>query len=135
MAGDCGLSCNVLVISEDSTKDQHILGPLASRLLRECGKRNANVLVWANLKIRGFEHVRDYLPAIVRRYGYYDLFLSLPDADGNHQGRAVLFANLEAAHGPKLICCAAVEEVEAWLPAGHIDKLDRSWAAVRADTP
>ena len=128
------MSFNVLVISEDSTKDQHILGPLASRLLRECGKPNANVLVWANLKIRGFEHVRNYLPAIIRRYGYYDLFLFLPDADGNQTGRAVLFANLETTHSPKLICCAAVEEVEAWLLAGHIDKLHRAWAEVRADT-
>jgi hypothetical protein len=58
----------------------------------------------------------------------------LPDCDGNHQGRADLLANLEATHGPKLICCAAVEEVEAWLLAGHVDKLDRPWAEVRADT-
>jgi hypothetical protein len=32
-----------------------------------------------------------------------------------------------------LICCAAVEEVEAWLLAGHVSKLDRPWLDVRAD--
>jgi hypothetical protein len=89
--------------------------------------------VWANLAVRGFERVRDELPAIIRDSPQVRLFLFLPDCDGNHQGRADLFANLEATHGPKLICCAAVEEVEAWLLAGHIDKLDRHWAEVRAD--
>jgi hypothetical protein len=43
------------------------------------------------------------------------------------------FAQFEAELGPKLLCCAAVEEVEAWLLAGHLDKLDRPWPAVRAD--
>jgi hypothetical protein len=128
------LSCNVLVISEDSTKDQHILRPLTSRLLRECGKNNANVKVWPNLKVRGFERVRDTLPTLLGRYRHFDLLLFLPDADGNHAGRASLFANLEEQHGPKLICCAAVEEVEAWLLAGHFDKLDRPWGEVRSDT-
>jgi hypothetical protein len=55
------------------------------------------------------------------------LFLFLPDCDGMHQGRADLFANLESKHGPKLICCAAVEEVKAWLLAGYLDKIDRPW--------
>lgn len=128
------MSCNVLVISEDYKNDQHILRPLVSRLLRECGKPRANVAVWANLAVRGFERVRDELPAIVSGSPQVHLFLFLPDCDGQHRARADLFANLEAMHGPKLICCAAVEEVEAWLLAGHTDKLDRPWPAVRADT-
>jgi hypothetical protein len=127
------LSYNVLVISEDYKNDQHVLRPLVSRLLRECHKPRANVSVWANLAVRGFERVRDELPAIVRDSPQVQLFLFLPDCDGQHQGRADLFANLEAQHAPKLICCAAVEEVEAWLLAGHIEKLDRPWPAVRGD--
>jgi len=78
--------------------------------------------------------VRSHLPVIVDDYRHFHLLLFLPDADGNETGRAVLFANLEAAHGPKLICCAAVEEVEAWLLAGHTDELGRPWSQVRADT-
>lgn len=127
------MSLNVLVISEDSKNDQHILRPLVSRLLRECHKPHANVSVWANLAVRGFERVRDELPAIINDFPQVHLFLFLPDCDGQHRGRADLFTNLEATYGPKLICCAAVEEVEAWLLAGHIDKLDRSWGEVRAD--
>lgn len=128
------MSCNVLVISEDSANDQYILRPLAARLLRECGRNNANVTVWPNLKVRGFERVSGHLPVIIDRYRHFDLLLFLPDADGNHVGRGALFARLEANHGRKLICCAAVEEVEAWLLAGHTDKLDRPWPTVRADT-
>jgi hypothetical protein len=65
--------------------------------------------------------------------GAYDLFLFLPDADGKSERRSDLFTNLEAEHGPKLICCAAVQEVEAWLLAGHLDKLSQPWPEVRAD--
>jgi hypothetical protein len=128
------LSYNVLVISEDYSKDQHILRPLVSRLLRECNKPNAKVRLWANLAIRGFESVRDEIPTIIRDFPQMHLFLFLPDCDGKRQGRADLFANLEAEHGFRLICCAAVEEVEAWLLAGHLDKLPSLWPAVRADT-
>ena len=32
-----------------------------------------------------------------------------------------------------MICCAAREEVEIWLLAGHASKLDRPWNEVRAD--
>ena len=128
------MSYNVLVISEDYKNDQQILRPLVSRLLRECNKPRANVSVWANLAVRGFERVRDELPAIIRDSPQFHLFLFLPDCDGQHRGRADLFANLEIKHSPKLICCAAVEEVEAWLLAGHVDKVGRGWPEVRSDT-
>ena len=62
------MSYNVLVISEDYKNDQHILRPLVSRLLRECGKPNAKVRLWANLAVRGFESVRDELPVIINDF-------------------------------------------------------------------
>jgi hypothetical protein len=31
------------------------------------------------------------------------------------------------------MCQSAVEEIEVWLLAGHTDKLDRPWQAVRSD--
>lgn len=128
------MSYNVLVISEDNTKDQFILRPLASRLLHECGKPKARVTVWPNARVCGVAAVRDELPAIIANFPQVQMFLFLPDCDGNHRGRADLFANLATTHGSKLLCCAAVEEVEAWLLAGHIEKLGRPWAEVRADT-
>ena len=127
------MSYNVLVISEDYSKDRYILHPLVSRLFRECGKPNAKITIWPNRTVRGFESVRKELATIIRDFPQTQLFLFLPDCDGKHQSRAELFRQLQNEHGPKLLCCAAVEEVEAWLLAGHIEKLDRSWADVRAD--
>ncbi len=40
---------------------------------------------------------------------------------------------LENRFAPKLLCCAAVEELETWLLAGHVEKLRRPWAQVRSD--
>jgi hypothetical protein len=31
------------------------------------------------------------------------------------------------------LACAAIPEVEAWLLAGHVDKLPANWQTVRAD--
>ena len=125
------MSCNVLVIPEDPTYNGYILKPLVSKLLETCGKGNANVEVLTDPKLSGFEDACRSMAEIVDRYQYKHLLLFLPDRDG--KDRDPLFANLEEEHGPKLICCAAVEEVEAWLLAGHIDKLERSWSTMRAD--
>ncbi|MGO9937341.1 MAG: hypothetical protein ACLPH3_06685, partial [Terracidiphilus sp.] len=68
--------------------------------------------------------------------------LFLPDSDG--EDKSVEFSRLEAeferrateiARPIRVICCAAVPEVEAWLLAGHPDKWDPSWqwGAMRAD--
>jgi hypothetical protein len=131
MAGECDLSCNVLVIPEDPTLNGYILHPLVSRLLESCGKGNAKVTVLRNPKVSGFEHACGSMPAIVERYKYFDLLLFLPDADG--KDRSGQFALLESEHGRKLICCAAAQEVEAWLLAGHLDRLAQPWPEIRAD--
>ena len=125
------MSCSVLVIPEDPTYNGYILRPLVSKLLEGCGKGNAKVQVLLNPKVSGFEHACGSMPAIVDRYGYLDLLLFLPDADG--KDRSGQFARLESEYGRKLICCAAVQEVEAWLLAGHTDKLPRPWREIQAD--
>ena len=131
MAGECGLSCRVLIIPEDPSYNGYILRPLISRLLRECGRGNAKVSVLTNPKVSGFEHACGKLREIVEAYSHFDAMLFLPDADG--KDRAPLFTRLESEFSPKLICCAAVQEVEAWLLAGHTEKLGVSWAAIRND--
>ncbi|MEI9973222.1 MAG: hypothetical protein WDO73_14950 [Ignavibacteriota bacterium] len=103
-----------------------------ARLLKECGKANAKVVVLRDPAVSGYEDACGKLPEIRQAYRRYDLLLFLPDADG--KDRSQRFAQFEAEAGPKLICCAAVEEVEAWLLAGHLDKLDQPWPIVRADT-
>lgn len=133
MAGERDLSCTVKVIPEDPTHNGYILIPLVTRLLRECGKGNASVSVLTDPRVSGFEHACGIMPDIVERYKHLDLLLFLPDADGKSQSRSDAFAHLESELGSKLICCAAVQEVEAWLLAGHVAKLGRPWSEIRAD--
>jgi hypothetical protein len=75
------------------------------------------------------------MPGIVEKYAHLDLLLFLVDADGHD--RSPLFGRLEsgaARQGVRLICCAAVQEIEVWLLAGHTGKLGRTWSEVRTDT-
>lgn len=129
------MSYRVLVIPEDPTHNGYILRPLVSRMLAECGKEKAKVHILTNPKADGYEHAKRLVrDEILERYAHFDLLLFLPDADG--KDRTAEFATLEQeanSRNVRLICCAAVEEVETWLLAGHLDKLGLPWAAVRAD--
>jgi hypothetical protein len=131
------LSFQVLVIPEDPTYNGYILTPLVSRILAECGKAKAKVKMLDNPKVSGIAHVFSLLPDIVERYAHFDLLLLLVDADG--RDRSGQFERFEAAAAARLarpvrlICCAAVQEVEAWLLAGHTARLGRPWSEVRAD--
>ena len=128
------MSFQVLVIPEDPTYNGYILKPLVARILEECGKGQAKVEVLTNPKVSGIEHVFSLLPKVVERYAYFQLLLLLVDGDGKDRSRQ--FANFEAdasARGVRLVCCAARQEVEAWLLAGHVSKLGRPWSEVRAD--
>lgn len=124
------MSLRVLVIPEDPTYNGYILKPLVERMLAEAGKPNACVTLLANPKLGGYkpaaQAIRNELP---ERYRHFDLWLFLPDAD-----RAVGLPQLEAdlaRQGITLLCCAAVPEIEAWLLAGHRERLKVSWPEVR----
>jgi hypothetical protein len=128
------LSFRVLVIPEDPTYNGYILKPLVQRILAECGKPNAKVMVLTNPKADGYEHAKALLDEVFQRYKNQDLMLFLPDADGNDRSNEFTHLRGKALQcGVTLICCAAEQEVEVWLLAGHVDKLDRSWRAVRDD--
>lgn len=124
------MSFRVLVIPEDPTHNGYILKPLVERMLEEIGKSNAQVLVLPNPRLTGYDHaVRAIEEELPQRYGFYDLWLFLPDAD-----RAGGVAKLETkmrARGVRLICCAAKPEVEAWVVAGHRDVLTGKWSELR----
>ena len=124
----------VLVIPEDPTYNGYILKPLVERLLRSAGKPGAGVTVLSSPFTHGYDRVKSEMPAIVERYRHMDLLLFLPDRDGRDldQELAALEQSAEAA-GVKLLACAAVEEVEAWLLAGHVDKLPERWQVVRGE--
>jgi hypothetical protein len=125
------MSFRVLVIPEDPTYNGYILRPLAEKMLAETGRPNARVMVLANPKLDGYDDaVRAIKGELVERYGHFDLWLFLPDAD-----RAANLDGLEhalEAKGICLKCCAAQPEVEAWLLAGHRQHLRLAWSEIRA---
>lgn len=74
------------------------------------------------------------IEGIAERYAHFDLLLFMVDADGNDRGAA--FERLEriaAGKGARLLCCAARQEVEIWLLAGHVSRIDISWSQVREE--
>ncbi len=89
----------------------------------------------SNPRAKGYEHAESLIEeGLLDRYLHMNLDLFLPDADGND--RSTSFEALEkraTAAGKTLMCQSAMQEVEVWLLAGHVDKLDLPWQSVRND--
>ena len=126
------MSFRVLVICEDPTHDQFILKPLMERLLERCERKSPRVQILTDPWIKGKDDLRRRLGEIVERYRSYDLLVCVIDADG--KDCSGLLEEMTKRFGPKLLCCAAVQEVEAWVLAGHVNKLTRPWSEVRQDS-
>jgi hypothetical protein len=131
------LSFDVLIVPEDLTYNGLIHSPLVKRMMAECGRPKANVIPPKGPQPKGYEHAKTLL-----RTRYFDLFrhmdllLFLPDADGKGESRNDELRALEreaAQQGVRLLCCAAKEEVEVWLLAGHRKRLEQSWKEIRSD--
>jgi hypothetical protein len=123
------MSFRVLAIPEDPTHNGYILRPLVERMLAETGKPNARVVLLTNPKLDGYDHaVQAIKGELVERYGYFDLWLFMPDAD--KAGDLVVLEKLLEGKGVCLRCCAARPEVEAWLLAGHRQHLMVKWSEV-----
>jgi len=124
------VSFQVLVIPEDPTYNGYILKPIVEWMLTELDKPNADVTVLTNPKLNSYPHAVSAIRGdLIDRYKHFHLWLFLPDGD-----QASDLGPLEcelAGQGVHLFCCAAVPEVEAWLLAGHRDKLPLSWSDVR----
>lgn len=64
----------------------------------------------------------------------------LPDADGKADSRKAELRALEDdanRQGARLLCCAAEQESEVWLLAGHrqhLKQMRQSWREIRADS-
>mgnify|MGYP001595216198 CR=1 FL=1 len=123
----------VLVIPEDPTYNGYILKPLIERLMESVGKSKAKIVVLTDPSAQGYEMIKAELPNIYERYRqFFDLMLFLPDLDCKDRADALANVETQAQQaGVKLLACAAVQEVEAWLLAGHINKLKDRWQTVR----
>jgi hypothetical protein len=136
------MSWNVLVVPEDPTYNGYLLRPLCKRLLREAGRPNANIVVLAEPRVRGFSHAKQLLEdRIPRDWWHFELILFIPDADGLAESRKDEFKRLERlaeqrTRPVKLICCAAEQELETWLLSGHPENLKRlgwRWSEIRSE--
>jgi hypothetical protein len=131
------LSFRVLVVPEDSTNNGYILGPLVEKILARCGKPKARIDVLDDPRVMGYEHAKKLLRTqLFEQYRFMDLFLFLPDADGKGESRMAELRALEdeaSRQGARLLCCAAQQEVEVWLMAGHRHLLGRPWQEIRSD--
>lgn len=130
------MSFRVLVVPEDPINNGYILKPLVERLLTECGKPNSKVKVLDTPRARGYEHAKALIVAeVIDAWAHFNLLLFMPDADGKDKSAEFQYIeNTARDRGVRLFCCAAVEEVEAWLLAGHVDKLQGSWPDIRSNT-
>jgi hypothetical protein len=136
------MSYNVLVIPEDFTKDEHILKPLAERILHELGKPNANVRVCRDPNFGG---VREALKIarlrddVIALYPMVDLFILVLDRDGD-VGRETAAGQIEttlqgemAGTPRRFVASLAWQEVEVFILAGHDLLPDWNWREIRAD--
>lgn len=132
---------NVLVIPEDFVKDQYVLKPIISAMLRELVNKTAKVRVCQDPRLHGVSEALDWnnIALIINRYkGMIDLFLLCVDRDGN-AGRRVALDEIErkAAEivGNRMFLAEhAWQEIEVWALAG-CDGLPRdwSWEAIRSE--
>lgn len=129
------MSFNALVIPEDPENNGYILKPLVIRMLEATGRPNPQVDVLANPRTRGYEHAKGLLrSSLMERYRHKDLLLFLVDADGkDRRGEFEALEKEAVDQRVRLLCCAALQEVEVWLMAGHRQKLGESWATVRSE--
>jgi hypothetical protein len=135
------MSFNVLVIPEDFTKDEHILKPLAERILQDLGKPNANVRVCRDPNFGGIGEALkiNRLRKVIARYRMFDLIILLVDRDGE-TGRETAVGQIEgtlhkevAGSGRRFVASLAWQEVEIFILAGHDLPSSWSWRDIRAD--
>ncbi len=126
------MSFNVLVIPEDPTWNGYILRPLTTALLHDAGKPNAKVKLLENPHVGGYDQalsaIRGELPD---RYGFFDLWLFLPDAD---RASADAMDNLETdlrSRDIPLLCCLAQPEIEIYACVAFRDDLTCMWDDAR----
>lgn len=115
------MSFKVLVIPEDPTLNGYILKPMVEAILSDAGKPNAKVQVLTNPRLNGYdEAVAPIRGDLCERYGFWDLWIFIPDADrASDAAMRALEADL-ATRDVSLLGCPAVPEVEIYACVGHL---------------
>jgi hypothetical protein len=127
------MSFKVLVIPEDPTFNGYILKPLVEAVLAEAGKPKAKVHILSNPAVKGFDQamkvIRQTLPDM---YGYWDLWLFIPDADRASAAAMLALEEEMDVKGIRLLCCPAQPEVEIYCCVGQRSELQAAWEEVRS---
>ena len=128
---------NILIIPEDFRKDQYMLRPLFSRLVRSFSRPSIHILVCHDPLLGGFGEAlkSERIEEIIEKYeGMIDIFVLCIDRDGV-VGRRRRLDRLEAEFGNDLPFLAenAWEEIETWVLAGLQLPNAWRWVDVRAE--
>ena len=128
------MSFKVLVIPEDPTNNGYILKPLVQAILTDAGKPAAKVDVLTNPKLGGYDHaLRAIKEELADRYGFWDLWVFIPDADRASAGAMEQLEKDLGAKGITLLCCPAHPEVELYACAAYRSEIDGGWNTARQD--
>jgi len=126
------VSFKVLVIPEDPTHNGYILKPLVQALVADAGKLRAAVTVLTNPSLGGYDHaLRAVKGELTERYGFWDLWLFMPDADRASQAAMLALEAELAARQVCLLCCPAEPEVEIYACAAYRETMPGGWAQAR----
>lgn len=127
------MSLKVLVIPEDPTYNGAILKPLVEALMTDIGKPAAKITVLSNPRLGGYDHaVKAIRAELPDRYGFFDLWLFMPDGDRANPAAMQGLEQETQAKGIKLLCCAAQPEVEIYACAAYRSEIKMTWATARA---
>lgn len=131
---------NVLVIPEDFRKDQYMLKPIISSLMKFIGKPKAKVRICQDPLLGGVSEALKWenIEAIIQQYPMVDLFLLCVDRDGKEHRKEVLVRlekkATEILGDRKLLLTEnAWQEIEVWVLAGQDLPKEYNWQEVRAE--
>lgn len=130
---------NVLVIPEDFRKDQYMLKPIISAMMKKLGNPRAKVKICQDPLLGGVSEALKWerIEEVINQYkGMFNLFLLCVDRDGK-EGRKTSLENIEQQAvnilpgGKLLLAENAWQEIEVWVLAGHNLPGDWNWQAIR----
>ena len=127
----------MLVIPEDFRRDQYILGPLFSRLLRTYDRPSVHILICRDPLLGGVGEAlkSERIASILEKYGgMIDIFILCVDRDGQ-VGRRQRLDQIESEFQPKCVFLSenAWEEIETWVLAGLDLPGEWRWQVVRKE--
>lgn len=124
----------VLIIPEDPTHDPHIIKPIIEAILSDLGRR-AWVDVLRDPHLRGTSDAldADTIAGVIADNPMIDLFILVVDRDCDRDHNEAKAAARTIEHAGRLVACLARQEVEVWMLALHLPRVEASWTTIREE--